>query len=116
MAPADNQPPSFNRGTPDLDPDNKGSTPLGGSIRPGKFKHDLTSRRYGRLVVLSFAGVDIHTNKGLWDCLCDCGTVKLIDTGSLNMGHSVSCGCWKYERIGLNAKYRDRSKDKKAPQ
>lgn len=52
---------------------------------------DLAGRRFGRLVVLYYAG------RSKWACQCDCGGVAKADTRNLNGGHSNSCGCIKVE-------------------
>lgn len=49
--------------------------------------------RYGRLVVIGFAGTKRGTNGGaLWLCRCDCGVEKVIAARNLRAG-SKSCGC-----------------------
>jgi hypothetical protein len=58
---------------------------------------DLTSHRYGRLVVLERAYVG-HL-KPTWRCQCDCGTVCLVQASDLRSGHTTTCGCGKRERI-----------------
>lgn len=57
--------------------------------------HDLTGRKYGRLVVTK---VSHKTHSGTyWFCKCDCGnTIKAI-INHLNNGHIKSCGCLKKE-------------------
>lgn len=51
---------------------------------------DMAGKSFGRLKVLSFA----HSNKGLahWNCVCSCGTVKVISGAGLRKG-TKSCGC-----------------------
>jgi hypothetical protein len=63
----------------------------------GKFI-DRVGLRYGRLVVLSDAGVD-HSKKRLWKCLCDCGKETTVTAGSLATGNTISCGCYHLGRI-----------------
>jgi hypothetical protein len=53
---------------------------------------ELTGLRFGRLVVGDFAGISKFGSK-LWECLCDCGTTKIISSASLRQGGTVSCGC-----------------------
>ena len=63
--------------------------------RKGQFK-DLTSQRFGRLVVVSL--VEIVKGKGaIWDCLCDCGNTKQVTRGHLLSGNTQSCGCYHDE-------------------
>lgn len=58
---------------------------------------DLSNKRFGRLVVLEYAG------KTVWKCRCDCGNYKLVTAGHLKDGHTKSCGC-------LKNKYRAKNK------
>ena len=60
-----------------------------------RFK-DRTGDKYGRLTVMSYAGID-HRNKHLWLCLCECGNEKIVVSDNLSSGKSNSCGCLKAE-------------------
>lgn len=53
--------------------------------------HDLTGRRFGRLVVVRFA----RRTRGrtIWLCRCDCGRDHLVRAGALVGGQTRSCGC-----------------------
>ena len=57
---------------------------------------DRTGDKYGRLTVMSYAGMD-HRNKHLWLCLCECGNEKIVVSDNLSSGKSNSCGCLKAE-------------------
>lgn len=63
---------------------------------------DLTGKRFGRWVVLSRAD-DHVTAKGyhhvMWNCRCDCGTIKSVRGKSLVSGISQSCGCLRHEQL-----------------
>jgi hypothetical protein len=59
-------------------------------------KSDLTLKKFGRLLVLSFEGRNKQYDS-LWKCICDCGTVKIIRAGVLKNGHTNSCGCLQRE-------------------
>lgn len=55
--------------------------------------HDLTNKRYGRLIAKEYLG---STSKGgsLWRCECDCGNINFITTAHhLVSGNTQSCGC-----------------------
>ena len=56
----------------------------------------LEGRKFNRLTVLSFAGMDGRYSSFL--CECQCGTRKIIRGTNLTHGGVVSCGCWKKER------------------
>ena len=53
---------------------------------------DIAGDRYGKLVVLRRAP---HEKSGTieWLCRCDCGTEKIVPSGSLRQGRVRSCGC-----------------------
>lgn len=56
---------------------------------------DLTDQRFGRWTVKSFAG---SANGALWNCVCDCGTRKVIHGRNLRYQHGTkSCGCAKID-------------------
>lgn len=61
----------------------------------GKLKWDLTGIRFGRLTVISRAEND-KNGKPMWNCVCDCGTEKVLSTSSLQTG-TKSCGCYRRE-------------------
>lgn len=56
---------------------------------------DLTGRVFGRLTVMSFAGV--LNGKPFWNCLCTCGAMKTVMAQSLRQCRTVSCGCYHRE-------------------
>ena len=48
---------------------------------------ELAGQRFGKWVVL-------HRVEGaLWKCRCDCGNEREVQTGTLKLGKSKSCGC-----------------------
>lgn len=59
---------------------------------------DMTGERYGRLVVLSFAGKQ-KNRQSMWMCQCDCGNTTIATRANLVTGKIVSCGCKKSEFI-----------------
>lgn len=59
---------------------------------------DLVGHKYGRLTVLSFHGVGKH-HKHLWNCLCDCGTEKVMSSSALRIDNTKSCGCLNLESV-----------------
>src|SRR5690242_8422202 len=67
--------------------------------RTGRYATDLTSMKFGRLLVIK-RGPDIirGLNKVTWDCICDCGkTFNVRATALKAKGSSKvrSCGCLK---------------------
>jgi hypothetical protein len=57
---------------------------------------DLAGERFGRWIVLRWAGKDKHRN-ALWLCRCDCGKERVVTSNSLRTGHTKSCGCLSRE-------------------
>ncbi len=54
---------------------------------------DETGHRYGRLLVVSYAGRDQPQGQALWLCRCDCGGAATVRGAKLRAGSTVSCGC-----------------------
>lgn len=61
-----------------------------------KLFKDMTGRRFGRLVIIGFAGG--CTDRFRWYCQCDCGNVSVVTKSNLVSGHTTSCGCYHKER------------------
>jgi hypothetical protein len=57
---------------------------------------DLTGRRIGRLVVLRLIERKPR-GRSIWECRCDCGTIKVAAHSNLLHGHTRSCGCLRAE-------------------
>ena len=58
-----------------------------------KIKRDLSSQRFGKLVVLEPVIKDGHIQ---WKCQCDCGNVTYVKGGYLTAGLVKSCGCLRH--------------------
>lgn len=52
---------------------------------------DLTGKRFGKLVVQKFVGIE--KRRAIFQCKCDCGNKKNIVGQLLSNGHTRSCGC-----------------------
>ena len=59
-------------------------------------RKDLTGKRFGRLVAVEDAGINID-KKRLWKCVCDCGGIIITSSKRLNNGTTKSCGCLRRE-------------------
>lgn len=64
---------------------------------------DIAGKRFGRLLVIKRIG------EGMWECLCDCGTVKAINGRYIRDGHTASCGCLYREVAGKHFKTHGKS-------
>lgn len=56
---------------------------------------DIIGQRFGRLVVLEFAG--LVSRKAMWKCICDCGEEIICMSSNLRGGKTTSCGCKRTE-------------------
>ena len=64
---------------------------------------DLTSKRFGRLVVIE--KTDRKSSGSIvWKCKCDCGNEAFVSSGHLRIGHTQSCGCLQKERVTTHGK------------
>lgn len=56
-------------------------------------RKDIVGQRFGRLVVIRYAGPISYGHTG-WECVCDCGViVKMARKQTLLRGEKKSCGC-----------------------
>lgn len=57
-------------------------------------RHDLTGIVFGKLTVVGFSGRSKNKSKRFtWNCRCECGGSKVVETSSLNNGKIKDCGC-----------------------
>lgn len=63
---------------------------------------DIAGMRFGRLLVLDYAGS--KNKQAYWRCRCDCG-VEIVTRGvSLRYGSTLSCGCKRREAFSAAGK------------
>ncbi len=60
---------------------------------------DLTGQRFNRLIVLRMVGTNKHRQTRC-EVLCDCGNIKVVQSGGLVNGTTNSCGCYHKDRVG----------------
>lgn len=58
-------------------------------------KKNLIGCKFGRLLVLKEAKKE--SKRTFWECQCECGQKKTIQSYCLISGQSKSCGCWSRE-------------------
>ncbi len=75
-----------------------------------EFRKDMVGRRYTRLLVVCQAPTIGGVSQ--WECLCDCGTRKVLPLHNLSNGSTKSCGCLLRESAAI--RLRDRLKGKRA--
>lgn len=64
----------------------------GGTLQLSSKVEDLRGKQYGRLTVLTFAGV-AHNRNATWNCRCSCGAILVVRAAHLKCGYVKSCGC-----------------------
>ncbi len=52
---------------------------------------DLTGKRFGKLLVMSF--IERKNHHTYWRCQCDCGKTTTARSNDLKSGKRISCGC-----------------------
>lgn len=62
---------------------------------PDNFR-DLTGIKFHRLTVLRRLDKNGRTH---WECVCECGTKRIVRTDGLTSGHAKSCGCLQKEVV-----------------
>lgn len=62
---------------------------------------NIKSMRFGKLLVIDKTDIKYRGNY-FWKCLCDCGNILLIRSGSLLSGNTKSCGCSRLDYIKDN--------------
>ena len=55
---------------------------------------NLAGERFGRLIAIQNVGSNARGNS-LWECVCDCGQVIVVNSQKLKNGHTKSCGCYR---------------------
>lgn len=72
----------------------------------GKYakKHNLISpktikpgQKYNKLTVIESTSERDSCGRIIWLCKCDCGTIVKVDSSSLRLGNTKSCGCIRKE-------------------
>lgn len=53
---------------------------------------DYAGTRFGRLTAVRRSSRS-NKKRTFWECVCDCGNVKTVDTSHLRGGNVTSCGC-----------------------
>lgn len=54
--------------------------------------NDLTDKTFNLWTVIDYAGKTAD-RKSLWNCRCQCGTLRAVRSQDLTSGNSQSCGC-----------------------
>lgn len=68
---------------------------------------NLTGEKFGRWTVIRKTE-QRQSKSVMWECCCDCGTVRLVNGANLRKGLTMSCGCFNREKAAEHC--RDMSK------
>lgn len=63
-------------------------------------KHDLAGRRFGALEAKRYIPGTAPHFRARWECVCDCGRVRVAAASDLMGGKVTNCGCLKNRAIG----------------
>lgn len=55
----------------------------------------LEGQKFGKWTVIKFS--ETSSRFSLWECICECGTKKIVSGTTLVNGLSKSCGCYRVE-------------------
>ena len=67
--------------------------------------HDLTGRRFGRLLVIDRAE-NGNGHGARWNCRCDCGNKTVVYATHLERGKIQSCGCKRVDNSDISGQRR----------
>lgn len=70
-------------------------------------KDDMIGKKFSRLTVLRFAR-KTKTGKSFYECLCNCGKIKIMRKDHFTSGRSKSCGCLICEQCSKTGKLNKR--------
>lgn len=80
--------------------------------RTKREREEYVGKKYGRLTVVSIAGID---NSGRAFTICDCGELRECSLESLKKGYTTSCGCYQRENIKAVHTYQVKDYQEKHP-
>jgi hypothetical protein len=75
---------------------------------------DLTGQEFDRLRVIRFSF--IKNGRAMWECVCVCGTVKVVNGQALRSGGTRSCGCLHDESASKPRKHGLAKRGEKIPE
>lgn len=56
---------------------------------------DLKGKTFGKLTVIGRS--ENINNRTMWECLCECGNITIVEAYQLKSGATKSCGCLRHE-------------------
>ncbi len=61
------------------------------------YRIDLVGKKFGRLAVVKLSHINESHKTTMWECICECGTPRVVRRPALISGKTVSCGCLRKE-------------------
>lgn len=62
-------------------------------------RYSLIGKKFGKLTVIEKLDKPIGEKCNFYLCKCDCGKQKIVRSGDLLSGRTLSCGCYGLERL-----------------
>lgn len=59
---------------------------------------DITGQTFGRLTAMQLADSS-KSGQAMWECLCSCGDITVVNGSALRTGNTQSCGCSRKDRL-----------------
>lgn len=53
---------------------------------------DISNQKFGNLFAIKMIGRN-ESGSAIWECICDCGSVRHVSSADLRGGRTISCGC-----------------------
>ena len=90
-------------------------------VKVNKPLKDLTGQTFGRWTVVSQAEKRSKSRGTIWNCICECGSIKQVLGANLKSGKTKSCGCHRtqfkdltgqiFGRLTVISQFEKRTKD-----
>ena len=65
---------------------------------------DLTGKRFNKLLVTERSENNKH-GQTMWNCVCNCGNVTIVQAQNLKSGNTISCGCYNVEKSTIHGRW-----------
>lgn len=62
-----------------------------------RIKKDITGKKFNQLTVIRF--IEYRKCQSYWECICDCGNIKVTNISSLLLSRTKSCGCLRIKEF-----------------
>lgn len=59
----------------------------------------LEEQKLGMFTSIAYIGSKEKSREAMYECVCRCGNKTIVSHGHLSSGHTVSCGCYKPNKV-----------------